>query len=650
MLGVSMEGDPLGLDPETMRELGYRTIDLLVDVLADPSAPALRRATREEMEARLAGPPPEQGEEFGAILDKLARDVFPFASRGDHPGYFAFIPSCGTWPGALGDLMASALNVFTGSWMESAGPSQLELTVLDWFKEWIGYPQTAAGTLVSGGSAANMTAMACAREALLGAMSDRVVVYCSDQAHSSVARSARVLGFRPDQVRVLPVDVDYRLRADRVQAAMDADLAVGRQPMLVSASAGATNTGAVDALGDLAGVCRDRGVWFHVDGAYGGFAALTDRGRRWLEGIQEADSVTLDPHKWLYQPFECGCLLVREGRLLREAFEITPDYLHDAEIVQREVNFSDLGIQLSRMSRAFKVWVSLRYFGVDAFRSAIDRSLDLARHAEQRIESSGRLELLLPANLSVVCFRRRPEGVFDEDELEDVNTRIVAELARSGIGLISSTRLQGRYALRMCVLNHTTRKEDVDRVLDWIEAASERGDAAPPTVQHDRNPQLTEGWLARAPVAPALVESVPLFHGLDGSLVAVVAASAREEHAAPGETIVQQWDCAREFYVVLKGTASVHADGARVADIGPGDFFGELAALDWGAGFGYPRLATVVAETSLRLLVLPGAVLNQLARHVPEIRRRIQRAKQERLSNLAAARQRSAADDEATGE
>ena len=633
-----MEDDPLGVDPETMRRLGYRTVDLLVDVLADRSAPALRRASREEMEARLAGPPPETGEDFERILEQLAVDVVPYMSRGDHPGYFAFIPSCGTWPGALGDLVASALNVFAGSWMESAGPSQLELTVLDWFKEWIGYPEGAAGLLVSGGSAANMTALACAREAILGPMSDRVVVYCSDQAHSSVARAARVLGFRPDQVRVLPVDGEYRLRAERVEAAMEADVAAGRQPLLVSASAGGTNTGAVDALADLARLCRDRGVWFHVDAAYGGFAALTDRGRRWLRGIEDADSVTLDPHKWLYQPFECGCLLVREGRLLQEAFEITPDYLHDAETVQREVNFSDLGIQLSRMARAFKLWMSLRYFGVGAFRAAVDRSLDLAAYAQERVESSAELELLLPVNLSVVCFRRRPPGVDDEHRLEIANARIVADLARTGIGLISSTRLQGRYALRMCVLNHTTRKEDVDRVLGWIERASITGDTPAtrrPAPPHERHPQLSDGWLGRTAVERGLVASVPLFSALDEAAVAAVAAAARNQRAVAGETIVQQWDCAREFYVIVEGAASVHADGARVAELGAGDFFGELAALDWGASFGYPRLATVVAETPMRLLVLPGASLNELARKVPEIHRRIQRAKQERLSALA---------------
>ena len=256
-------------------------------------------------------------------------------SRLDHPGYFAFIPGCGTWPGALGDFLASALNIYAGSWMEAAGPSRLEQVVLGWFKEWIGYPAEAAGVAASGGSAANMTALACAREALLGSMTDRVVAYVSDQAHSSLARAAAParLPARPGAGAAGPTSAGCA--PDALAAAIDADAAAGREPLFVAAAAGSTNTGAIDPLAELAAICRERGVWLHVDGAYGAFAALTERGREALRGIELADSVTLDPHKWLYQPLECGALLVREGRLLRRAFEIVPDYLKDAEVARR---------------------------------------------------------------------------------------------------------------------------------------------------------------------------------------------------------------------------------------------------------------------------------------------------------------------------
>jgi len=260
-----------------MRELGYRTIDLLVERL-QREEPPIRRASPAEMQQRLHGPPPDQPQSFDEILAALDRDVLPFVSRDGHPRFFGFVPFAGTWPGALGDLIASACNLYTGSWMESAGPSQVELEVLGWFKDWIGFPPAAAGSLVSGGSAGNLTALACARETLAGPMRDDLVLYVSDQAHSSIARAARILGFRPDQVRVLPSDTSFRLAPHTLAAAMEADVRRGLTPFAVVAQGGATNTGAVDPLEELAALCRERQAWLHVDAAYGGFATLADPG------------------------------------------------------------------------------------------------------------------------------------------------------------------------------------------------------------------------------------------------------------------------------------------------------------------------------------------------------------------------------------
>ena len=327
-----MTDDPLALDAETMRKLGYRAVDMLVDRLTDPTIPPLTRATPKEMAERLNGPAPEEPQDWDEILQRLDEDVLPFMSKGDHPGFFAYVPFSGTWPGALGDLIASATNVYAGSWMEAAGPSQVELEVIGWFKDWLDQPEEAAGLLVSGGSAANLTALACAREAQVGSMRDDLVVYVSDQAHSSVARAARSLGFRQNQVRVIPSNDELKLRIDLLESAMDADVAAGRTPLFVSANGGATNSGAVDPLEELAELCAERDVWLHVDAAYGGFAVLDERGRRQLAGIGAADSITLDPHKWLYQPYECGCLIVRDGPLVSQAFHILPDYLQDTAV------------------------------------------------------------------------------------------------------------------------------------------------------------------------------------------------------------------------------------------------------------------------------------------------------------------------------
>jgi aromatic-L-amino-acid decarboxylase len=615
-----LASDPLGLDPETMRELGYRTVDALVEWLGDAGAPPLRRATPEEMRERLGGPPPERPEPFEAIVSSLRDHVLPFTSRVQHPAFFAFVPGSGTWPGALGDFVASAANLYAGSWTESAGASQVELEVLGWFRDWLGLPPETAGSLLSGGSAANITALACARESAVGGMRDEIVVYVSDQAHCSVARAARVLGLRPDQLRVLPVDGTFRLEPGTLADAVDADARKGRRPLLAIVNGGATNTGAVDPLRELAAVCDRRGVWLHVDAAYGGFAVLTKRGRTQLEGIELADSITLDPHKWLYQPYECGCLLVRDGRQLRRAFEVNPDYLHDAEAEGTEVNFADLGLQLTRTSRALKVWISLRYFGVEAFREAIDRSLDLAELARRRVEESPVLELAAPPSLGIVCFRRRFDDCPDDDHESDRrNAGIAAALERSGTGLVSTTVLRGRTALRLCALNHTSRPEDVERVLGFLETAEPEAPTARSRRRHGRDREAGLGWLRSPGVDPAALASVPLFESLEPDELARAARLALIREAAPGERIVDRWETSREFYVLLEGGVNVLVDDALVGHLRAGDFFGELAALDWGSGFGYPRLATVVAAEPARLLVFAEGALALLVDEFPSL-------------------------------
>jgi aromatic-L-amino-acid/L-tryptophan decarboxylase len=588
-----------------MRALGYSTVDALVDWLTDDAQPPVRSASPAEMQARL-GRLEACGAPFDDALRILFDDVLPFTSRSAHPRFFAYVPFAGTWPGALGDFVASACNVYAGSWQESAGPTQLELRILDWFKEWIGYPEGAGGSLVNGGSAANLTALACAREALVGSMRDDLVVYASDQAHYSVGRAARTLGFRPDQLRVLPVRADLRLDPAILAAAIAADEASGRLPLLVIANGGATSTGAVDPLDELAAVCRERGVWLHVDAAYGGFASLTDRGRAVLKGIALADSVTLDPHKWLYQPYECGCLLVRDGRALRRAFEMHSDYLRDAEVEGGEVNFSDLGIQLTRSTRAFKLWLSLRTFGVDAFRAAIDQTLDLADLARRRIEASTSLELAAPPSLGIVCFFRH--GADDKQ-----TDGLAAALEQSGLGFISTTRVHGRTALRLCILNHTTRAEDVEHVLDFLETAEPRR----PTREYERLDQLPT--------------TVPLFARLEPPETGAFVALSTERGVTTGEPIVSRWDTSRDFYVIEDGLVDVLLDDELVATLRPGDYFGEIAALEWGASFARSRIATVVARTDARLRVLEPAALHELLEEFPRLESEIRHTAHRRM-------------------
>jgi aromatic-L-amino-acid decarboxylase len=628
------DDSPLALDPESMRRLGYRTVDMLVDRIAGPAGPVVRSATPEELHERLARIPPEDPVAFEETLAGLERDVLPFVARISHPGYMAFIPGEGTWPGALGDFIASALNIDTCWWLGASGPSALELVVLDWFRQWVGYPEQAAGVLVSGGSAANLTALACAREARMGVMDERAVIYMSDQTHSSLARAARALGFRPDQVRVIPTDQRARLRPDALRAAITLDEAAGRRPLMVVANAGTTAVGAVDPFHELSDICRERGIWLHIDGAYGAFACLSERGRDALSGMELADSLTLDPHKWLYQPVELGALLVRDGSTLRHGFEIVPDFLKDIEAVDREVNFSDLGLQLTRTCRALKLWMSLHYFGVAAFRKAIDRCLDLALHAEQRIEQAAELELMSGASLGVLTFRRHPPGIDDEAVLERMNAGLAERIERDGEVFLSTGRVRGRYVLRLCILNHSTSQDEVDRALELAESLEVDSLTAPSVPVRESYAALEAGWLRRPVLDTDGLRTIPLFASLSDDHCRRILMGTHEHWALPGEAVVEQWQVSRDMYVVLSGAVNVAADGRALATLGPGEFFGELAAIEWGAGFARTRAASVVATEPTRLLVLDWALLNWLMKANPILGGRLEQVSRDRLATL----------------
>jgi glutamate/tyrosine decarboxylase-like PLP-dependent enzyme len=432
--------EPLSLPPDEMRRLGYRVVDRIVDHLGElRELPPIRVGDADALRAAVGGPPPELPGEPEAALDALFEQVLPFVQHPDHPRFFARIGSPSNFMSVLGDLVASGYNVFTGSWTGGSGPSTVELVVLDWLRSICGMPEGSEGVLVTGGSVASLVGLAAARTAR-----GPGVVYVSPEGHASVARAARLLGLEP---RVLPA-----LTADAVRAAGDDDA------IAIAATAGTTSTGAVDPLADLA----ELGLWLHVDGAYGAPAVLTERGRAALAGLDRADSLVLDPHKWLFQPYEIGCVLVREPELLERTFALSGVYLRDT--MGGEVNFRNRSVQLTRGGRALKLWLSIRTFGLAAFRDAIDHGIALAEHAEALLRERPGWEIVSPAQLAIVCFRR--DG---DDELQ---TRLSAAMVADGFAAPSTTEVDGRVALRLCTINPRTTSNDIEETIWRLDALS----------------------------------------------------------------------------------------------------------------------------------------------------------------------------------
>ncbi len=426
-----------------------------------------RGATRAALEPLLREPPPENGQDALAVLARALSDVMPVAARVDHPRFFAFVPSAPTWPGVIADYLAAGYNTFQGTWLGSGGPSQLELVVIDWFRQWVGYPAEAGGLFTSGGSAAILDALVAAREQ--AGAPDRPAVLLGDQAHSAVERAARIIGVRPAGIRRVESEASFRMDMPALERALADARRSGFAPIAICANAGTTNTGSIDPLPAIADLCARERIWLHVDAAYGGFAILDPRCRQLLAGIERADSISLDAHKWLYQPFEAGCVLVRDVRTLRRAFSVNPEYLQDTKLGEEQVNFADLGYQLTRTFRALKVWMSIQTFGLACFREAIARTIDLAARAGQLVAATDGFELLSPPSLGVLCFRYRPRGKrWTGEHIERLNESIQARVIASGAAMISSTRLRGTYSLRLCIMSHQTTWDDVRETIERI--------------------------------------------------------------------------------------------------------------------------------------------------------------------------------------
>jgi aromatic-L-amino-acid decarboxylase len=465
---------PLTLSSEEMRAMGYRVVDMIVEHLETLNdKPLTRRSDRATLEARLRVPPPVEGSDALQVLSELERDVLNTMMHPDHPRYFAFIPGPGNYVSALADALAAGFNVFAGTWLEASAPAEIELVTIDWLREACGLPASAGGIYVSGGSMANMTGLAVARQIKLAGRTERAVVYSSDQTHSSIARGLRTLGFRPEQLHTIPTDAAYRFDVGRLRSAIARDRAAGLIPFCVVGTAGTTNTGSIDPLSALADLCAEQSLWFHVDGAYGAAAALSPRGRSLMGGLERADTLVLDPHKWLFQPFDVGCLIARESRWLEATFSTIPEYLRDTQVQEGEVNFWERGVQLTRAFRALKLWLSVKVFGWSAFQQAIERGFELAELTEAVVSRQPHWEVVTPPQLSIITFRCAPPGL-DPDDTDQLNRDLVTDMVADGTAMISSTQLRGRTVLRMCTMNPRASDADIEETIDRLAALAER--------------------------------------------------------------------------------------------------------------------------------------------------------------------------------
>ena len=458
----------LQLNAQEMKDYGYQVIDAIVEHFIDETKKQpVVFGTREEMDSLFKTEAPEEPMNYKDVMDFVVDKVLPNSSIVSHPKSYSFVPGPSNYVSVMADTLATGFNIFSGGWAASPAAAELEIVTLNWLLKLFKFPAKKGGGLfTSGGSMANLTALVTARRQKCGDDFSKAVIYMSDQAHSSNIKAIRVLGFKKEQVRIIPTDLEFKMAINKLKNAIARDRLAGLQPFCIIASAGTTNTGTVDPLNDIARICKTEKLWFHIDGAYGGAAILSKAGSMALKGIEKADSLTIDPHKWLYQPYEMGCLLVRNHKWLSQTFTEKPEYLRDIEGNTSEINFYDHGIQLTRRFRALKFYMSMKTFGLKAFRKAVTYNIELAEETEDILRASTNWEVISPATLAIINFRYNPiDKQYTEKELDALNQKISEGIIASKEALLVTTVLQNQVVLRMCLINPRTTINDIKETL-----------------------------------------------------------------------------------------------------------------------------------------------------------------------------------------
>ena len=467
------------LDPEDwqlMRNLGHRMVDDMLTYLETVRDRHVWQPVPNEVKAYFSQPLPMEAQGAERTYRDFLQYVLPHPLGNIHPRFWGWVIGTGTPLGMLADMLAAGMNPNVGGADHVA--NYVESQVLHWCKQMLSYPDEASGLLVSGGSMANLVGLTVARntkaefnlrqEGIYG--SDRkMVLYGSTETHSSVQKAVELLGLGSSAFRQIPVDKDFQIDLPELESAIARDRRGGCQPFCAVGNAGTVNTGAIDDLEALARICQRENMWFHVDGAFGALAGLSLELRPLVAGMKKADSLAFDLHKWMYMPYEVGCALVRHEEAHRKAFALTPDYLTHADrgLAGGKIWFSDYGVQLSRGFRALKVWVSIKEHGVQKYAKLIKQNVDQAHYLAMLVKDATNLQLLAPVPLNIVCFRFIADR-YDNDTLNEVNKELLIRLHESGIAAPSYTSINGKYALRVAITNHRSRREDFELLVEEV--------------------------------------------------------------------------------------------------------------------------------------------------------------------------------------
>lgn len=468
------------MPPETFREYGHRIVEWIADYLEDPERyPVLSQVRPGDISAALPPSAPKMAEDMGTILRDFEDIILPGITHGNHPGFYAYFAMMSAAPGILAEFLAAALNANAMLWRTSPAGTELETVTLDWLRQLLQLPPSFEGVIYSGASISTLVAIAAAREATgLGVRQHGMAgrtgmpqlrLYCSEEAHSSIEKDAITLGIGQEGVRKIPTDEEYRMDAAALDRAIAEDIEAGRRPFCVVATAGTTSSTSVDPVPKIADICARHNLWLHVDAAYGGMAAILPEMRWVLKGVDRADSVVVNPHKWLFTPLECSAFFTRRLSTVRAAFSLVPVYLHtDEDAVVR--NYMDYGPQLGRSFRALKLWFTLRAYGVEGVQTRIREHIRLGKLFRSWVEDAPGWEVLAPVQFSTVCFRAIPPGRSAE-QVDALNEAIMNRVNATGEVFLSPTQLHGRFSLRIAVGNIRTREHHLERLWELLNVA-----------------------------------------------------------------------------------------------------------------------------------------------------------------------------------